>query len=169
MTFIVRVSDPTCPDQDRVMESAKAFAEAKDNPLKALLQLHDCPSQFVFDLDDPQDREAFEKAYGEELAIRTIHLEEGETFTVMCTKRVDDWEDDPEPEEQEEEPGPALAQEPRACPCCKSMPDIQHEWGRGYRVRCPVCGITAGAGEWHLQLSKAVEHWNDPGAWEAKE
>lgn len=158
MTFIVRVSDPTCPDQNRVMESAKAFAEAKDNPLKALLLLHDSPSEFVFDLDDPHDREAFEKAYGEELAIRTIHLEEGETFTVMCTKRVDDWEDDPEPEEQEEEePMPVLAVEPCRCRC-GGRPRILHEYGKGYAVQCEECWTSMGA--WDLQLSKAVERWN---------
>lgn len=157
MTFLVRVSDPTCPDQNRVMESAKAFAEAKDNPLKALLQLHDCPSEFVFDLDDPKDREAFEKAYGEELAIRTIHLEEGETFTVMCTKRVDEWEDDPEPEEQEEEPMPVLAVEPRRC-TCGGRPRILHEIGKGYAVQCEDCWTSMGT--WDLQLSKAIARWN---------
>ena len=157
MTFLVRVSDPTCPDQNRVMESAKAFAEAKDNPLKALLLLHDSPSEFVFDLDDPEDREAFEKAYGEELAVRTIHLEEGETFTVMCTKRVDDWEDDPEPEEQEEEPMPVLAEEPRRC-ACGGRPRILHEPGKGYAVQCEECWTSKGT--WDLQLSKAIERWN---------
>lgn len=157
MTFLVRVSDPTCPDQNRVMESAKAFAEAKDNPLKALLQLHDCPSEFVFDLDDPQDRETFEKAYGEELALRTIHLEEGETFMVMCTKRVDDWEDDPEPEEQEEEPMPVLAEEPRRC-ACGGRPRILHEPGKGYAVQCEACWTSKGT--WDLQLSKAIARWN---------
>ena len=157
MTFLVRVSDPTCPDQNRVMESAKAFAEAKDNPLKALLLLHDSPSEFVFDLDDPEDREAFEKAYGEELAVRTIHLEEGETFTVMCTKRVDDWEDDPEPEEQEEEPMPVLAEEPRRC-ACGGRPRILHEPGKGYAVQCEECWTSKGT--WDLQLSKAIARWN---------
>ncbi|MBQ6357362.1 MAG: hypothetical protein IJI97_00200 [Clostridia bacterium] len=157
MTFLVRVSDPTCPDQNRIMESAKAFAEAKDNPLKALLQLHDCPSEFVFDLDDPQDRETFEKAYGEELALRTIHLEEGETFMVMCTKRVDDWEDDPEPEEQEEEPMPVLAEEPRRC-ACGGRPRILHEPGKGYAVQCEECWTSKGT--WDLQLSKAIARWN---------
>ena len=148
MTFLVRIKDPAAPrSSDDVMASAMAFANAEGNPLPALLALHEGTAA-EYDLDDPEDARAFAEAYGERMLAHVLRMQEGEDIAISCTQVT------------EGEPGPVLAQEPRLCPFCKSMPDIQHEWGRGYRVRCPVCGITAGAGEWHLQLSKAVEHWN---------
>lgn len=152
MTFLVRIKDPAAPRRPgAAMESARAFASAEGNPLPALLALHE-ETTAEYDLDDPEDARAFVEAYGERMIEHVLRMQEGEDIAISCTQV------------EAEEPGPVLAREPRTCPFCKSMPDIQHEWGRGYRVRCPGCGITAGTGEWHLQLSKAVEHWNDPGA-----
>ena len=53
---------------------------------------------------------------------------------------------------------PVLAVPLQDCPRCKSRPEIMHEYGRGFLIRCPDCG--ADAGIWERRLAAAITRWN---------
>lgn len=78
MTFVVRISDPTCPNVQ---------INPGDSPEKILGQLHDNPTVMEMDLDGP-DEAAFCK-WADMIYMRTIHLEEGEELSIKCIRRSD--------------------------------------------------------------------------------
>lgn len=77
MTIMIR--DPTIPHPPRDGASLKEMLDG----------LHDNPTIQEYDLDDAGDYESLNQKWGEELLIALCHLEEGESLTFTCLKRVD--------------------------------------------------------------------------------